>query len=264
MSLNVLYRISDSSFDKIKMGFATKLFCLNNFCVEFSSSNIIIVADNCKIDTIKKLEIFDKKIIQTALGNTNSWRFCVNYALENFGEEDCVYFVEDDYLHLPGSESLILEGLEIADYVTLYDHPEMYKNPEAGGGNPFIKYGGEETRVLLSPSSHWKFTNSTTMTFAVKVKTIKSDKSIWWEWTTGVYPNDFYCFIHLCSAGSMCKRLKVMGIRHILRNLLLLRFRFLINFCIGKNRKLINSLPGRSTHVEEAFLSPLINWNIVN
>jgi transaldolase len=40
------------------------------------------------------------------------------------------------------------EGLDISDYVSGYDHPDKYIDSDQGGDNPFIKDGGEITRVL--------------------------------------------------------------------------------------------------------------------
>ena len=112
-----------------------------------------------------------------------------------------------------------------ADYVTLYDHPDKYIN----GINPHVTDGGEETKVFLTDSCHWKFTNSTTMTFATTVKTLKDDIEIIRKWTLGTHPNDFEMFIEL-------------------RN---------------KGKSLVSPLPGYSTHGETAFLTPLINWEKV-
>ena len=52
--------------------------------------------------------------------------------------------------------------------------PDKYIN----GINPYITENSEVTRVYLSKYCHWKLTNSTTMTFAAKVRTLKDDEII--------------------------------------------------------------------------------------
>ena len=50
---------------------------------------------------------------------------------KKFHPDTILYFVEDDYLHLPGWLDVLLEGFSIpeADYVTLYDHKDKYFFP---------------------------------------------------------------------------------------------------------------------------------------
>jgi hypothetical protein len=111
-------------------------------------------------------------------------------------------------------------------YVSLYDHPDKYINKQ-NGGNPFIEDGGEVTRVMLTDSCHWKLTNSTTMTFASTVGTLREDESILREFTKGSYPRDFEMFLAL-----------------------------------RENQKgLLTPIPGYSTHGETAWLTPLIDWS---
>lgn len=238
--MKVLYRISDGGNLKNKLPFANKMFCLTNFCSVFKNYKIVIIADNCKEETLTELSKFNVGVIETALGSLKAWRFCVEYAIKEFSEDEIVYLVEDDYLHLSDAPSLIEEGLEIADYVTLYDHPDKYVNKN-DGGNPFVKDGGESTRVFITKSIHWKKTNSTTHTFAAKVKTLIEDKSIWWKHTKKYHGlNDFEAFKELCGMGSI------------------------YNLLFGKKRKLVSCIPGRSTHIELAYLTPMINWNQFN
>jgi copper homeostasis protein CutC len=63
------------------------------------------------------------------------------------------------------------------DYVTLYDHPDKYLNP-IEGGNPYCEGRSEFTRVYFGSNSEFKLNNSSTMTFAAKVKTLKDDQTI--------------------------------------------------------------------------------------
>jgi len=142
-------------------------------------------------------------------------------------DDEIVYFIENDYLHKPGSQKLFKEAFELgASFVSLYDHPDKYLPPEKGG-NPYCQGGAEDTRVYKTDSVHWKITNSTTMTFASKVSTLKEIEPTLREYTSGTHPNDFQMFLEL-------------------RN---------------KNKLLISSIPGYSTHGETAWLSPLTDWS---
>jgi hypothetical protein len=130
----------------------------------------------------------------------------------------------------------MLEGIQIGDYVSLYDHPDKYLPPEQGG-NPLVKDGGENTKLLLTRSSHWKVTNSTTMTFATRVQTIQEDQAIWWKYTQKNTPQDFKAFAELCGHT------------------------FLKNKITSPKRKLISCLPSRATHIELKHLAPLTDWH---
>ena len=78
----------------------------------------------------------------------------------------------------------------------MYDHPDKYIDPTYGG-NPYCEGGAEDTRVHLTDSCHWKVTNSTTMTFAAKVSTLKKVENILRKHTSGTHPNDFQMFLEL-------------------------------------------------------------------
>jgi hypothetical protein len=143
-------------------------------------------------------------------------------------DDEIVYFVENDYLHKQLSPKVIKEGLSLgASFVSLYDHPDKYLDPSKGG-NPFCEGGAEDTRVYLTDSCHWKITNSTTMTFASTVSTLKRTEPILRKYTNqGHYPDDFKMFLDLRE----------------------------------QNELLVTPLPGYATHGETAWLSPLTDWN---
>lgn len=236
--MKILYRLSDKGQPKPKLSQITKEYCLRNAMATFPNSEIIVFADNCETQTLAMIESLALKCIPIALGNSGSLRHAINYAVNQYGNNEAVYFLEDDYLHLAGSEQLILEGLELSDYVTLYDHPDKYADFN-GKVNPQVTDGGERTILMKSDSCHWKATNSTTMTFAVKVGTLKEDLNVWFKHTKRKVPADKRIFSQLQSKGKLKYRL------------------------FGKQRKLIVSIPGRSTHGETAFLTPLTDWSKV-
>ena len=252
VDIKYLYRISDGGNPKHKLDTATKMHCLDNFIKEFKT-NIYVFADNCSNETIKAIKSRGIEPVKTSLGNSNSWRYVVECALRNFDDNSFIYLIEDDYLHLPGSLTALQEGLTVADYVTLYDHPDKYLNYPDDGPNLHVAEGGELSRVLVTKSTHWKHTNSTTMSFAVKVKTLKEDKEIWWRFTGNRIPDDFHAFQMLThreipQKKSLSKKVKRLMATPEVRN---------------TKRVLISSLPGFATHAELEWLTPLTQWHPV-
>ena len=96
-------------------------------------------------------KIITKKCGSGAASFTSALDFASTLDCESF------YFVEDDYIHKKNWVNVLKEGLSLgADYVTLYDHPDKYD----------VSMYNQSSMLLLSPSSHWKITPSTTDTFA--------------------------------------------------------------------------------------------------
>jgi len=236
MDLHVIYRISNNSYNKVREPYATKENCLKNALRAFPPSGgvqWIILGDSLDVATesmirraISGLEHILFEQVNSG-GNAASFNIALDRALDTNGE-DLLYFLEDDYLHALPCAHLIEEGLIGigADYVSLYDHPDKYL-PASKGGNPFIDdTGGERTRVFKGKTRHWKLTNSTTMTFAVRTGVIREDEPILRKWTAFSCPQDFQLFTELKDNG----------------------------------RQLITPLPGASTHGETAWLSPFTEW----
>jgi hypothetical protein len=127
-----------------------------------------------------------------------------NIALDmalKLADTESVYFVENDYLHTSDAPSVLEEGLEFGfSFVTLYDHPDKYLNPSEGG-NPFCEGKSEVTRVYRTNTSHWKLTNSTTMTFAAKASTLRKNEAIIRKWTSGNHPYDYQMFLEIIASG---------------------------------------------------------------
>jgi hypothetical protein len=225
--MKIIYRISDSGYNKVKPRYINNRNCLWNAINVFKDAEWSIIADNISEETdnmlfqyVNNLDIIEHVSVGHGAGTFN---LALDKAL-TFDDNEIVYFCENDYLHKPGSQKVIEEGLnEIgADFVSLYDHPDKYID----GANPYVQGGGEMTRVMLSTSSHWKVTNSTTMTFASKVKTLRKTENVLREYTQGSYPRDFDMFISLYNSAHY----------------------------------LVTPIPGYSTHGETAWLAPLINW----
>lgn len=227
--MKVIYRISDAGYNKVKPDYITNENCLRNAVEVFGKDNFHVIADNVSDTTEQMILKYVNDIQKVSIGNgAGTFNLALDCALEH-DENLLVYFLENDYLHKSNSIDIIKEGIELgADYVSLYDHPDKYI-PASRGGNPQIEDdGGEYTKLFLSKSCHWKITNSTTMTFASTVKVLKEDETILRKWTNrGHYPDDYKMFLELRE----------------------------------KNRILVTSVPGYSTHGETAWLSPLTDWS---
>lgn len=222
--MKLIYRISDVGYNKVKPPYIGNENCLKNATQTFKQAEWVIIADNTSVPTDKMITKYQSNITKVSVGHgAGTFNLALTEALR-YNDNEVVYFLENDYLHKPESFNVLLEGIDIgSDYISLYDHPDKYQD----GANPFVEGGGEITKVFLSKSCHWKLTNSTTMTFAAKVKTLREDEEILRSFTQGSYPRDFEMFLALRDKG----------------------------------RSLITPLPGYATHGETAWLSPLTNWD---
>lgn len=197
--MKLYYRISDKGYDKPKLIGATKEVCLSNFIKAFhpvifeSKDNdtpypIKIIADRCNPETEVMLKNTKLPVISTDLGNAGSLRYALADAVEKYDDDELVYFCEDDYLHRQTAPQLLQEGIQRADYVTLYDHPDKY----------MPQYNcGEFSKVIKTKSTHWRYTISTCMTFGTTVKTLREDMDVWLKYTDGPHPHDHYIFTEL-------------------------------------------------------------------
>ena len=231
--MKIIYRISDAGYNKVKPDYINNETCLKNFCNVFFNHihDILIIADNCSEETLNMINkyIDTINIVKVSVGHgAGTFNLALDKSL-TYNDDEIVYFVENDYLHKQLSPDILKQGFELgASFVSLYDHPDKYLDP-SNGGNPYCEGGAEDTRVYITDSCHWKITNSTTMTFAAKVSTLKRIEPILRKHTSTSYPNDFQMFLELRE----------------------------------QNELLITSIPGYSTHGETRWLSPFTNWQTI-
>ena len=224
--MHVIYRISEIGYPKDKPNYINNKNCFENALQIFNKANWYVIADNVSNETKEYLNSKVKTIKYVSVGHgAGTFNLALDVAL-SLPSSEIVYFLENDYLHKPGADKVLEDGVNLGfDYVTAYDHPDKYLNPFEGG-NPFCNGRAEDTRVYLGQYCHFKLTNSTTMTFTSSVKTLKEDENILRKWTKDTHPHDFQMFMELKQIG----------------------------------RRLASSIPGYSTHGETAWLSPLTDW----
>lgn len=225
------YRICDAGYNKVKPDYITKENCLQNAVNTFPLDKVdwYVLADNVCEETYQMIlkYIPSNRVERVCIKHgAGTFRIVYEKALSQ-SDDTLVYFLEDDYLHLPTSLPNLISASQanLGDYFTLYDHPDKYVSQ---GANPFIKNGGEKSKVFLSGDRHWKITNSTTMTFAAFVDTLKRDKATFWRWTETSHPYDFQIFCDLR---------------------------------VFSKAYLVSPMPSLSTHGETQLLAPYIDWD---
>ena len=228
--MTIIYRISDAGYNKVKPEYINNKNCLKNATEVFKDASWLVIADNISELTKKMIHKYieeDSDIEYVSVGHgAGTFNLALDEAL-TLDDDEIVYFIENDYIHKPNSQKILKEGFKLgAPFVSLYDHPDKYIDPSKGG-NPYCQGGAEDTRVYLTDNCHWKVTNSTTMTFAAKVSTLKRTEPILRKWTSSTHPDDFKMFLELRE----------------------------------NNELLVTSIPGYSTHGETAWLSPLTDWS---
>lgn len=250
MNRYLLYRISSKSFEKPRVEGISKIDSLQNLLATFPDWKMICIADNCESGVLDLLKGFDFHALHiTSLGHNGSFFHQVTIATQTLDDDDYVYLIEDDYLHREGAQHALEEGLQHFDYVTLYDHPDKYGAFE-GISNPYARgtFLSEPTRIWKGSHAIWRTSNSTTLSFACQVKTLKNDQAIWLgRFNRERKAKDFYSWLLLTRPGLNGGRLKI---KFILRQL--------VAQCMGlfgyPKRTLGVPIPSYSAHLEQAYL----------
>jgi hypothetical protein len=241
--MKIYYRISNNGYSKIKPAYVKNETCYENFIRVFGSDGVCLVADCVNDETWKWAQDVSQKnnhkAIRSSAGSSAAgFNLVLDMALHDIQDpNEIIYFVEGDYIHCPESKEKLIEifnhpiskcyeGL----FVSGYDHVDKYI-PFIHGGNKYIDIDcGESTKVYKTPSSWWKITNSTTMTFASRLSTLNKAERVLRDYTNGSYPRDFEMFLKLRELGYV----------------------------------LVTSIPSWSTHGETLWLSSPCDGSIVS
>lgn len=130
-----------------------------------------------------------------------------------------VYFLEDDYLHVPDAISNIHAAVSSFGLVTGYDHLDRYTRTDD------IAY---TQQIYLSGTRHWRVSESTTGTFAIRRDLL----------------NSAYPLIDSVFSQGMDR-------------LLFRQFH-------AYNYRLFSAIPGLTTHVHEPYMSPFVDWGALS
>lgn len=86
----------------------------------------------------------------------------------NLEENDLIYFLENDYLHVYGWQDKVFDlynSFSGVDYVSLYDHADKYSS----------MYIGLQSIIMTTDSHHWRSTPSTCGSFILTKKLFDED-----------------------------------------------------------------------------------------
>lgn len=243
----IYYRISDKNRRGKAPSYFTNENCLNNFLKYFTlrdTDNLIVIADNIGEQTELFLKSLNLNYIKTSLGNSGSFDFSMIHAMDNAKESDIVYFVENDYLHRPGSREAMDEafiGMK-ADYVSLYDSPEKYNNHYNLNYGTYVNFGQNlfndfTSKIYSGVNCYWRTSNTFTMTFATSALMLKNDYDI------------FKYNMHYNGDRSR----QMHEYRSIPRD-----YELFLMIATVRNRNLLTPMPGYCTHGD--ILSPHVDW----
>lgn len=147
---------------------------------------------------------------------------------QNYTSDTIIYFLEDDYLHKSGWCKILLEGFSLnPDYITLY--------PVDLSNNEEILY-----KIFTTKNTYWRVLPVTTNTFACKYSTLLKDYEIHKKYSEEMVKiKDEYYF------SKDYDKFWKLGKDH--------------------QKYIISTLPGYSTHCDDNYLTPFINWEeIIN
>lgn len=193
---------------------------------ERSDVEIIVVFDGKKDEELSTY-INQHKIDEIQYLDCKSNKESLIHCYNKAGESDSeyIYFAEDDYLYRDGACSILIEGLK--SFGSQDQFVTLYDH-----FNRYLppKQTGDVTMghdyCLITESIHWRSGDSTTGTVALK--------------------KDFF------------SQIKNKFLEHNVHDCAFYRE------MLEKGHRVFNCVPGKSTHVNKFFSSPLIDWEGVN
>ena len=165
--INIIYRLCEVEmappFRSKRLPWFSKLNCLQSFLesLEYSKeyvSSVTFVHDGPEGLLIQAIPEQFPIVRINACSNEGSLLATYDLAKSISGD---IYYVEDDYLHLPQSIKLIALALPTLGLVTGYDHEDRYVRDDD------LSYGKEKICFDIPSQHHWRTAESTTCTFAI-------------------------------------------------------------------------------------------------
>lgn len=205
--------------------------CFNNFVktlMGYDNVNVTIIYDG--EDESNFIFNYGFKVVKINAGSDlNSFNQTLDYIQSlNLDNDDIVYLLENDYLHINEWIPKVVDFFENYKevYLTLYDHADKY----------MYGYDDLRSKIILGKSHHFRSTPSTCGSFIVRNEVLIDDLKY-----HKLLPNFLYDITNV----------PVDHGKFLILNTL-------------KNREIYGAIPGLSTHCLNNLLSPNIDWEIIS
>lgn len=243
--LKILYRLSGKENLAHRPQWYTKALCLKSFLqtlteVKIPCTKILLMDHSSRLekpllDQVLRAQesgfVIEKTLVP---GNCPSYLQALDLAIVETHE--LVLFAEDDYLWRRNAVHDLINAfdeVEIADYITPYDHPARYGKTE--DSPDFMHWCNE---IYCTTYSHFMPHESTCMTYMAKTQVLREDE----KWhrlfsdTSRNAPADRKLFRFLQGLGG---------------------------YNPPSSRLLLGPIPSLATHAHLPYLAPIINWDAI-
>ena len=168
--MNIIYRLceleADGKLRDIRPKWYTKQKCLQSFLTAVENAgdaiNKVIFVHDGDGDILLKMIPLKYEVIKIDVKDN---LLCLLKTLDIADTlDDDIYFVEDDYLHLPDSIKEIVIAVKQLGLVNGYDHPDRYTRTDDIDYPKELKFIGNH---------HWRTAEATCCTYAVEKSLFK-------------------------------------------------------------------------------------------
>jgi hypothetical protein len=224
------------------------------------SARIFFILDNCPPayeDMI--LRYFSPEDIEfvrcNGIGNLATFGLQMDLLLKQ-KESEYVFFVEDDYLFLPGSTARALHFLRERQikFVTLYDHIDNYT---------LAIHLQHKYKIVLRDNQHWRTAASTCMTFLTRKKVLIKTKGVFRSYCRGNWDSSLWFALTKKNVLQPSSIGLFFSNRMLFKSVLLSWMKTGYQIVFGEKFDLWQPVPSLATHMEITGLAPVIDWQAI-
>lgn len=269
MRLHVVYRSALVENDAPRPPYYSKDACLGSFLSTLRSpglplGDVLFVND----DVIpgargRAMQEHGEVLELPKVGNAASYRAVLSLPdWRGWSDEDLIYFVEDDYLHVREALPRLLEA---ADHVSHAAFFTLYRHPDYFAGAEHLRYRRRTSgRTMTVGDTTWEPCWGTPLTFSARVSRLREVAGIHALAARGSHPNDialwkatqrvgWHRLIHMYARQSRLTDLEAVASG-------------VVELVTRRSRKqdlLMFPTPTLGTHVHEPFIADGRQWEAV-